>query len=72
MKTITIDNIRGDQLPQEWAKQAEISPDEIVAITIGPPRKQQVEKLLELINKIGQDAKKKGLTEQKLSQLLNE
>jgi hypothetical protein len=72
MKTITLENIKGNQLPLEWQQRAEMSPDDEVEITISPPRKQQMEELLRLVGEIGRKAKAQGLTEAKLSQLLDE
>lgn len=71
MKTITIGDIKGSQLPKEWGIKAEVNPDEVVEVTIGPPREKQVQELLELIGKMGQEAGKNRLTEQKLAKLLD-
>jgi hypothetical protein len=72
MKTTTIENIKGSQLPEEWQKKARMRPDEEVMITISPSREQQVDELLILVDEIGRGAEKQGLTQAKLSQLLDE
>lgn len=59
-------------IPKEWMQEAEIRPDEAVEITIGPPREQKVQELLELVGKMGNEARKNGLTEEKLTTLLDE
>lgn len=72
MKTLILENISGDQLPEEWKRQADVQPGEQVEITIAPPRSERVQALLESIDDIGRQAAERGLTEAELTQLLDE
>lgn len=72
MKTITFNDIKGSQLPEEWTREAEAGPDDVLEITIGPPREKMTRELLETIDRIGKNAEERGLTEEKLTELLDE
>ena len=71
MKTIT-QEVPGRDLPEEWRKKAEVSPDEYVTVIIRPSRDELTRRLLEIAGRASAEAKEKGLTEEKLSQLLDE
>ena len=70
MKTIILDKVRGRELPQTWAKEAQVAPDETVEITIQPPRKRRLKELLSIMNRAGEEAEKRGLTDDILATLL--
>lgn len=71
MKTLT-QEVPGRDLPEKWRMLAEVSPDEYVTVIIQPSRDNLTSKLLEIAERASDEAKKKGLTEEKLSELLNE
>ena len=70
MKSTTIEQVRGRDLPSDWARQAGVSGDEVVEVVIRPPRTQRLEQLFNLMDRMGEEAKRRGLTEEKLQDLL--
>lgn len=71
MKTLT-QEVPGRDLPEEWRMKAEVSPDEFVTVIIQPSRDELTKQLLDIADRASTEAKEKGLTEEKLAQLLNE
>jgi hypothetical protein len=71
MKTLT-QEVPGRDLPEKWRIMAEVSPDEYVTVIIQPSRDKLTGKLLEIAERASGEARKKGLTEERLSELLNE
>ena len=65
-----IEDIRGRQLPKEWAERAGIGPDDVVSVTIGPSREEALSQLRAVMDKIGQDAAARGLTPEKLREIV--
>jgi hypothetical protein len=47
-------------------------PDEEVQITIGPSRGQAVQELIALMDEVGEEAVRRGLTDEKLAELLKD
>ena len=72
MKTTIIDRIRGRDLPREWARQADVGPDELVEVTIQPPRDKRLRELFAIMDRAAKEAKQRGLTEEKLQELLKD
>jgi len=72
MKTTVIEKITGKELPQEWAEKAGVQPDEEVEITIQPSREQRLRALLEIMDRAGAEAESRGLTDDKLAELLKD
>ncbi len=66
------EEVRGKDLPEKWRKKAKISLDEIVEIVIQPPRSEQLKELFATMDEMSDEAEKKGLTEEKLAELLRE
>jgi hypothetical protein len=66
-----IQNVRGADLPPAWAQQAGILPDQEVDIVI-QDRKAALQQLKKLMAQMGEEAKRNGLTEEKLQELLEE
>ena len=71
-KQTTIERVSGRELPKAWAQRAQVQPDDMVQITIVPHRDEASKKLIALMDKMGAQAAKNGLTEEKLNQILNE
>ena len=46
MKQVTLENIKGRALPDQWAKRLGVHPDELVDVTIEPVAPQKVSKNL--------------------------
>lgn len=72
VKTTVIEKVTGKELPPAWARRAEVLPDEIVEVTIQPPRSVRLLALFEVMDRAGVAAQKKGLTDEKLAQLLED
>jgi hypothetical protein len=70
VKTITIDRVKGRELPKAWAKDADVAPDETVEITIQPPRDERLKELFSIMDQAGEEAKKGGLTDDILATIL--
>lgn len=67
----TIRNVRGSELPPDWAQQAGVSPEQEVDIVI-QDRKAAMRQLTDLMDRMGKEAAHRGLTEEKLNDILNE
>lgn len=72
MKTTVIDNIKGSELPLVWAERAAVRPDDEVQITIGPSRGEAAKELLRIMDQMGEEAERRGLTDEKLAELLRD
>lgn len=72
MKTTIIDHIKGLDLPSDWAKRADVDPDEDVQVIIGPSRDAAVKELLKIMDSMAEAAERNGLTEEKLAELLKD
>ena len=70
VKTITIDKVKGRELPRAWAEEAQVAPDETVEVTIQLPREKRLKELFSVMNQAGEEAKKGGLTDDILATLL--
>jgi hypothetical protein len=66
-----IQNVRGADLPPDWAQKAGILPDQEVDIVI-QDRKVALQQLKKQMAQMGEEAKRNGLTEEKLQELLEE
>jgi hypothetical protein len=72
MKSIILEKVRGRDLPQEWAKQAEVRPEDTVEVAIQPPRNERRHQLLKLMDRVGEEAEQRGLTDEILAELLTD
>lgn len=72
MKTTVLDNIKGSELPPLWAKRAAVRADDEVQITIGPSRDVAGSELLRIMDEMGAEADRRGLTDEKLAELLQD
>lgn len=70
--TLTIEKVRGRDLPPEWARRAGIGDDDLVDVTLGPPREQRVKALLEFMDQAADEARRKGLDDERLAELLRD
>ena len=72
MKTTVIDHVKGKELPPAWAEQAGVGPEDEVEITIQSPREARLQQLFEIMDRAGAEAQRKGLTDEKLEELLKD
>lgn len=61
-------------LPAAWREEGQFRPDDRVTVTIEPedPELAAAGSLIEVMNIIGRRAQARGLTEEKLQEILNE
>ena len=73
MKTVT-QEVHGKDLPEQWRKQAEVNPDDVVIVSIQPQKSTDdlVYQLLEIAEQASAEAKKQGLTEEELVEILKD
>jgi hypothetical protein len=65
-----LDNIRGSELPSDWAKKIQAIPDEKYTITIRPQRESRT--LKQVMSELSRKARARGLTPEKLEEILGE
>ena len=65
-------NIKGVDMPANWAQQAGVGEDEQVEIIIRPDRKAAAKRMLESARRMRRQAKQKGLTQEKLNAIVND
>lgn len=71
MKTMR-EEVLGKDLPEQWQTKAKVKPYEVVTVTIQPGTEELTKRLLNIADKVSVEAEQKGLTEEKLNELLNE
>lgn len=66
--------IEARELPASWREEGRFLPDEQVTVRIEPaePELERASSLAELMNIIGRRAQARGLTEEKLREILDE
>lgn len=66
------ENIKGSELPENLRRKAKIAPGEVVTITIQPKMDDALENMLNILDRAGKEAEKRGLTDDILSDLLKD
>ena len=66
--------VKGKDLPPDWAAKAKADPEETYVVYIEPEDSElaRASSLAEMARIIGQRAAERGLTEEKLNEILNE
>lgn len=66
--------VKGKDLPPEWASQAEAKPDGEYMVYIVPedPKLDAAKTTAEFMRIVGERAARRGLTEERLNEILNE
>lgn len=72
VKTTQISRVRGRDLPPAWAKRANVEPDEVVQVIIGSSQRTAAKELLGIMDQMAEEAERRGLTEEKLAELLKD
>jgi hypothetical protein len=72
VKTIIINKVKGKDLPKEWAERAEVCPEDTVEVTIQPSRDERLRELFAAMDRVGEEAERQGLTDEKLAELLKD
>lgn len=72
MRTTVISDVKGGDLPREWATKAGLGPNDRVDVVIRPTRAELVDRLVRLSQRIGAKPQNQALTEEKLAELLRD
>jgi hypothetical protein len=74
MTKIVTRTVKASALPAELVAGLDVQPDELIRITLDArdEHDRNVAALLELVDRIGAEAERRGLTDEKLAELLNE
>ena len=67
---VTIDEVKGRDLPRAWAERAGIGPDDTVSVTITASRREAMRRLGPIMDRIAAQATASGLTPEKLKEIL--
>ncbi len=72
MRTTVISDVKGGDLPREWATKAGLGPNDRVDVVIRPTRAELVDRLVRLSQRIGAKPQNQALTDEKLAELLRD
>jgi bifunctional DNA-binding transcriptional regulator/antitoxin component of YhaV-PrlF toxin-antitoxin module len=72
MATVIVRKIRVRDLPSELRAGLDAAPEDVVEVTVDAGRRRKVAELLALVQKIGAEAERRGLTDEKLGELLDD
>ena len=72
MSKVVVRNLKVRELPPELTTGLDAAPDETVRVTIEAERGRAVDELVKLADRMGAEAERKGLTDAKLAELLEE
>jgi len=70
MPTNVLDNIKGSELPNDWAEKIQAIPEESYTVTIRP--QSESKSLKKVISELSRKAQARGLTPEKLEEILGE
>ena len=70
MPTDVLDNIKGSGLPKAWAEKIKAMPDESYSVTIRPQK--EIKCLKQVMSELSRKAQTRGLTPEKLVEILGE
>ena len=63
---------RVEELPQGMVADLDATPDQLVRVTVDARRRRDVDALLELTRRASREARRRGLTKEKLIHLLDD
>ena len=74
MKQLVKKSVKARDLPKEWREREQFGPDDVVTVYIEPedPELAQASNLSEIMDLIGKRAQERGLTPEKLDEILAE
>ena len=70
MPTNVLNNIKGRELPKDWAEKIKAVPDESYTVTIRPQKESKT--LKQVMSELSRKAQARGLTPEKLEEILGE
>jgi hypothetical protein len=72
MAKIVRKTCRVGELPPGIVAELDAAPDQLVRVTVDARRRRDVEALLEITRRASREARRRGLTKEKLAQLLDD
>jgi bifunctional DNA-binding transcriptional regulator/antitoxin component of YhaV-PrlF toxin-antitoxin module len=72
MATVIVRCVRVRDLPSELRRGLDAGPEDVVEVTVDAGRRRKVAALLSLVQEIGAEAERRGLTDETLKELLDE
>jgi hypothetical protein len=69
MATVIVRKIRVRDLPNELRTGLDTAPEDVVEVTVDAGHRRKVAELLKLVQQIGAEAERRGLTDGKLSEI---
>jgi hypothetical protein len=72
MTRVIVRKIRVRDLPSELRAGLDAAPGDVVEVTVDAGQRRKVAELLALVQEIGAEAERRGLTDEKLAKLLDE
>jgi hypothetical protein len=70
MVTVIVRKIKVRELPSQLRTGLDAAPEDVVEVTVDADRRRKVAELLALVQEIGAEAERCGLTDEKLGELL--
>jgi hypothetical protein len=70
MPDVVMKKLHAGELPESLREGLDVAPDEIVEVTVDARRPRDIEELLRLAHEASEEARRNGLTEEKLAELL--
>jgi hypothetical protein len=64
--------IKASELPQAWASELDVAPDDMVRVIVDARPRRDVGRLLRLTKEASEEARRRGLTGRRLRRLLDE
>ena len=64
--------MKASELPQTWVLELDVAPDVMVRVVLDARPRRDVDRLLRLSEKASEEARRRGLTGQKLRRLLDD
>jgi hypothetical protein len=72
MAKVIIKTYRVGELPPGMVAELDAAPDQLVRVTVDARRRRDVDALLEITRRASGEARKRGLTREKLAELLDD
>jgi hypothetical protein len=72
MAKVITKTYRVEELPAGMVAEPDAEPDELVRVTVDARRRRDVDVLIEITRRASREAKRRGLTKEKLAELLDD
>ena len=72
MAKVVTKTYRVEELPPDMVAELDVAPDQLVRVTVDARRRRDVDALLDLTRRASREARRRGLTQEKLAELLDD